>query len=161
MKIILLKIIILLLPLVTLGNPAFEKYFTTGVLRFDYLLSGNHDTAYVFPVQMKKEKLWGGSHSNLIDPLNYGTYRFRVFDKSDGELIFLQGFCPLFQEWQSTAEAKKISKSFYQVLRFPFPKQPVRIEIDRRDWEGEFKMVYSTDINPSAIISLSMKNRIL
>ncbi len=149
MRTFFLKIIILLVPFSVLGNPVFDDYFTSGVMRFDYLLSGNHDTAYVFPVQMKKEKMWGGSHNNLIDPLNYGTYRFRVFDKTSGELIFLQGFCPLFQEWQSTAEAKKISKSFYQVLRFPFPKQKVQVEIDRRDWEGKFRMVYSTEIDPA------------
>ena len=118
-------------------------------MRFDYLLSGNHDTAFVFPSGLKKEKIWGGSHNNLIDPHNYGTYRFRVFDDKSGELIFLQGFCPLFQEWQSTSEAKTISRSFYQVLRFPFPKLSVRLEIDRRNRDSEFKIVYTTVINPA------------
>jgi hypothetical protein len=144
-----IRIIIILAPLTAFGKPAFDEYFAAGVMRFDYLLAGNHDTAYILPAQIKKEKLWGGSHNNLIDPLGYGTYRFCVFDKTSADLIFLQGFCPLFQEWQSTGEAKKISKSFYQVLRFPFPKQPVRLEIDRRDREGKYKMVYSTVIDPA------------
>jgi hypothetical protein len=149
MRKLLIRIIILLVPVTVWGSPNFENYFTDGVLRFDYLLSGNSDTAYVFPSQIKKEKIWAGSHNNLVDPLNYGTYRFRVFDEKSGELIFSEGFCPLFQEWQSTSEAKKISKSFYQVLRFPFPKQTIRLEIDRRDREGLFKIVYSTPIDPA------------
>src|ERR1035437_8529541 len=149
MKVLLIRIIILLAPITAWGNSSFDNYFTSGVLRFDYLLSGNHDTAFVFPSVIKKEKIWGGSHNNLIDPHNYGTYMFRVFDDKSGELIFLQGFCPLFQEWQSTSEAKTISRSFYQVLRFPFPKLTVRLEIDRRNRDGEFKIVYSTVINPA------------
>lgn len=148
MKTLLIRIIILLAPITACGNSAFDTYFTSGVLRFDYLLSGNHDTAYVFPSKIKKEKIWGGSHNNLIDPFNYGTYRFRVLDEKSGDLIFLEGFCPLFQEWQSTAEAKTISRSFYQVLRFPFPKHAVRLEIDRRNRDGIFKLVYSTVIKP-------------
>lgn len=149
MKVFFIRIIILLAPISAWGSSVFDDYFTSGVMRFDYLLSGNHDTAYVFPSAIKKEKIWGGSHNNLIDPHDYGTYRFRVFDEKSGNLIFLEGFCPLFQEWQSTAEAKTISRSFYQVLRFPFPKLAVRIEIDRRDREGKFRMVYSTVINPA------------
>ena len=148
MKTLLIRIIILLVPTTAMGNPNFDNYFTSGVLRFDYLLSGNHDTAYVFPSGIKKEKIWGGSHTNLIDPHDYGTYRFRLFDEKSGDLIFLQGFCPLFQEWQLTVEAKTISCSFYQVLRFPFPKLPVKLEIDQRDREGKFEKVYSTVVNP-------------
>jgi hypothetical protein len=157
MRAFFLRIIILLAPVFAWGNPVFDNYFTSGVMRFDYLLSGNHDTAYVFPVQMKKENLWGGSQSNMIDPHDYGTYRFQVFDKSGGELIFLKGFCPLFQEWQSTGEAKKISRSFYQVLRFPFPKQSVRLEIDRRGRDGRFRMVYSTVIDPTSHFIINEK----
>jgi len=157
MKVLLIRIIILLAPISAWGTPNFDEYFTTGVLRFDYLLSGNSDTAYVFPSKIKKEKFWGGSHNNLIDPHDYGTYRFRVLDEKSGDLIFLQGFCPLFQEWQSTSEAKTISRSFYQVLRFPFPKLKVRLEIDRRDREGKFKMVYSKDIDPTDYFIINEK----
>ena len=139
------------------AKPNFDDYFTSGVLRFDYFLSGNHDTAYVFPSAIKKESLWGGSQNNPIDPHDYGTFRFRVFDEKSGDLIFLRGFSPLFQEWQSTGEAKKISRSFYQVLRFPFPKQTVRLEIDRRDREGKFKMVYSTVIQPTDYFIINEK----
>ena len=149
MKVLFIRIIILLTPLTLCGNPAFDNYFTSGVMRFDYLLSGNRDTAFVFPSEIKKEKTWGGSQNNLIDIHDFGTYRFRVFDEKSGDLIFLQGFCPLFQEWQSTSEAKNISRSFYQVLRFPFPKIPVRLEIDRRNREGKYLSVYSTVIDPA------------
>jgi hypothetical protein len=149
MKKIILRIFLILLPLGSWAGPGFDKYFTSGVLRFDYLLAGKSDTTYVFPAEIKREKIWGGSRNFLVDTLNMGTYQYRVFDQKSGKLIFLKGFCPLFQEWQTTPEAKKISKSFYQVLRFPFPKSPVRIEIDQRKRDGNFESLYSALIDPS------------
>ena len=130
------------------GTPAFDDFFTDGVLRFDYLLSGNHTTATVIPCQIKKEKMWSGSHNTLIDNLKYGTYRFRVYDDKSGTLIFSKGFSPLFQEWQTTAEAKVMNKAFYQAIRFPYPKSSVRLKIEKRDYNGEFSQIYSSTINP-------------
>ena len=54
----------------------------------------------------------------------------------------------VFQEWQTTAEAKKINKTFYQAAIFPFPKEKVRFSIDARQWEGNFKTIYETEIDP-------------
>src|SRR5665647_3885833 len=95
MKNLLLRIIILLAPMSVWGTPVFDNFFTGDVLRFDYLLSGNHLTAKVLQCEIKKEKMWSGSHNALIDNLNFGTYRFKVFDDKSNELIFSKGFCPL------------------------------------------------------------------
>ena len=130
------------------GDPIYENYFTNDVLRFDYLLSGNGNKSAVFPCETKKERLWSGSHQNLTDKLNLGTYRFEVFDKKHGELIFSKGFAPIFQEWQTTAEAKKMERAFYQVLRFPFPKREVLLKIEKRNYDGKFEEIYSTMIDP-------------
>jgi len=117
------------------------------MLRFDYLLSGNSDTAYITQVQIKKEDgAWSGQ--NLIDNLNYGTYRFRVLVSDTGELIYSRGFAPLFQEWQTTEEAEQANRAFYQVLRFPYPACKVDLKIDYRERSGEFKNIYSVTIDP-------------
>ncbi len=149
MKKILFRLFLIIIPFSTWAGPDFDQYFTPEVLRFDYLLAGNSDTTYVFPSEIKKEKIWAGSRKFLVDTLNLGTYQYRIFDQKSGELIYLKGFCPLFQEWQTTPEAKKISRSFYQVLRFPFPKSAVRIEIDQRRRDGSFESVYSAVVHPS------------
>ena len=131
-----------------MGSPVFDNFFTDEVLRFDYLLAGNHTSTTVFPCEIKKEKMWSGSHNSLIDNANYGTFRFRVYDEKSDELIFSKGFSPIFQEWQSTSEAKLINKAFYQVIRFPFPKKSVRLRIERRNYNGQFSEIYSTMIKP-------------
>ena len=155
MKGFLLRIILLLAPLSIWGSPIYDSYFTNEVLRFDYLLSGNHATVTVLPGEIKREKVWGGSHNNLIGNLNLGTYRFQVYDQQSGVLIFSKDFSPLFQEWQSTPEAKETNKAFYQVIRFPFPQKSVRLVIEKRDRNGHFMDIYSRNIDPESYFILS------
>ena len=97
---------------------------------------------------MKQEPHWAGSLKNLKDVFNYGTYRFKVYDAATDKLLFSKGFCTLFQEWQTTAEAKKINKTFYQAVIFPYPREKVRLSIEARQWEGDFKILYETEIDP-------------
>lgn len=148
MKEFLIRIILLFGPLSVFGTPQFDNFFTDDVLRFDYLLSGNNSSAKVMAVETKKEKMWSGSHNNLIDKSDLGTYRFQVYDETGKELIFAKGFSPLFQEWQSIAEAKILDKAFYQVIRFPFPKKSVRLKIEKRNFDGKFSEIYAKTINP-------------
>lgn len=146
-----LKIILILicLPLFGLSQADYNQFFKNKSLRFDFLLGGNNKEVKVFPEQMKQEPYWAGPKTHLIDPFNYGTYRFRIFDLNSDKLIFSKGFCTLFQEWQTTPEAKKKDKTFYQAAIFPFPKNKVRLEIDARQWDGNFKTIYKTEIDPT------------
>lgn len=117
-------------------------------MRFDFLLGGNSTEEKVYPEQIKKEPFWGGSKTNLVDMFNYGNYRFRIFDKKSDSLVFCKGFSTLFEEWQSTSEAKITEKTFYQSAIFPFPKNKIRLEIDSRQRDGNFKTIYKLEINP-------------
>ncbi len=145
-----LKILFILIsfPIFGFAQVNFDNYFIDKSLRFDFLLGGNNNTITVYPKQIKQEPFWGGSKKNLIDIFNYGSYRFRVFDLQSDSLIFTKGFSTLFQEWQTTAEAKLHDKTFYQAAIFPFPKKKVRLEIDARQWSGKFKTIYKTEIDP-------------
>ncbi|MCK5729997.1 MAG: peptidase M64 [Draconibacterium sp.] len=148
-------LIILIFPIFTFAQIDYNKYFDNKSLRFDFLLGGNNKNVTVYPEQIKQEPYWAGSKTNLTDPFNYGTYRFRVFDLKSDSLIFSKGFSTLFQEWQTTAEAKEINKTFYQAAIFPFPKKEIRLEIDALQWEGDFKTIYKTEINPNNYFILS------
>ncbi len=148
MKSKLFCLILFLAPLSLIAQKNFDDYFTSGVFRFDYLLSGTSNTVKVTEVQQKKEPFWGGTLHLSTNAPTLGNYRFNVKDQVTGTLLFRQGFSPLFQEWQATAEAKKMERAFYQVLRFPFPKNKVVVEIECRNREGHFEKIYSTDIDP-------------
>jgi hypothetical protein len=151
--------ILLTLPFFTLSQVNYNSYFKNKSLRFDFLLGGNNKEVVVYPQEMKQEPFWAGSKTNLIDPFNYGSYRFRVFDLKSDSLIFSKGFSTLFQEWQTTAEAKTTNKTYYQAAIFPFPRNNVRLEIEARQWNGTFKTLYTTEINPKDYFILKEQNK--
>lgn len=137
-----------LISAVAAGQSSFDKYFTDKVLRFDFMLAGNSMKTTVFPVGMKEEPYYGGSKTTLTDPFNYGNFKYEIFDVASGNLIYSRGFCTLFQEWQTTAEAKVMERSFYEVATFPFPKGKVRFVLNIRGRNGLFSKLYETEINP-------------
>jgi hypothetical protein len=149
--------ILVIIPFLSPAQIEYNSYFRNKTLRFDFLLGGNSKEVVVYPQETKQEPHWAGSKTNLIDRFNYGTYRFRVFDTKSDSLLFSKGFSTLFQEWQTTAEAKEINKTFYQSAIFPFPKKEVRIEIDSRQWNGTFETIYTSKIDPKNYFILKEK----
>ncbi len=145
-----LKILLLflLVPAIGKSQPEFSRYFKDYSMRFDFLIGGNNSEEKIYPEQIKKEPYWAGTKKNLIDPFNYGNYRFRIFDEDSDSLLFSKGFSTLFNEWQTTAEAKIKDKTFYQTAVFPFPKKKIRFEIDSRQRDGNFKNIYKTTVDP-------------
>ena len=136
------------IPLIAQNN--FDKYFTDKVLRFDFMLAGNREITFVYPVGMKEEPYWSGSKINLINPFNSGNFKYELFDVIDNTLIYSRAFCTLFQEWQTTTEAKTINRSFYEVATMPFPKNKVKFVLSKREPDGLFSNLYETTIDPGS-----------
>lgn len=152
-------LILLIFPFFSFSQSNYKSYFTNKSFRFDFLLGGNNKEVVVYPQEMKQEKFWAGSKTNLIDPFNCGSYRFRVFDIKSDSLIFSKGFSTLFQEWQTTAEAKTTNKTYSQSAIFPYPKNKIRLEIGARQWDGTFKTLFSAEINPKDYFILREQNK--
>lgn len=110
----------------------YSGYFTDKACRVDFNLCGNSTQTNVYLVKIKQEPFWGGRRSHLSNDLNLGDFRFRLLDSISGKQIYIDGFCALFHEWQSTPEAKLASKSFEQTIQFPFPKNTVTLVIEKR-----------------------------
>jgi hypothetical protein len=141
--------LLLALSLTAPAQLAFDNYFTDRTMRFDFMLAGNSVTTKVFPVSFREEPFWGGSLTNLTDKFNYGSFKYEVFDAATGTLIYSRGFCTLYQEWQTTAEAKQIERSFHEVATFPFPKNKVNFVLSIRGRDGLFSKLYETPIDPA------------
>lgn len=135
----------------------FDDYFTDQTLRFDFMLAGNSTATKAYPVSLKQEPFWGGSLINLTDPFGYGNFRYEVYDDSTGTLLYSRGFCTLFQEWQTTAEAKEMERSFHEVATFPFPKNKVKFVLDIRGRDGKFTRLYETVIDPDSYFIIREK----
>lgn len=142
--------LLLLLSFIPLqGQIVYEKYFTDKVLRFDFMLAGNSSETLVYPVGMKEEQYFAGSRQNLVDPFGYGNFKYEVFDSTGSVLIYSRGFCTLFQEWQTTEEARNTNRSFYEVATMPFPKDKIRFVLSIREKNGNFSRIYETAIDPN------------
>jgi len=128
----------------------FDKFFTSNSMRVDFVFAGNATNEQIYLHQIKKEPYWGGPKINLIDNLDYGEYKFELWDVQSGSLIYSKGFCTLFEEWQTTDEAKLVDKSFFQTIIFPYPQQQVLLKLYSRLWEGDFKKIFETTINPGS-----------
>lgn len=128
----------------------FDKYFTDKVLRFDFMLAGNRKTTSVYPVGMKEEPFWAGSNTSLVNPFNLGNFKYELFDVKGNTLIYSRSFSTLFQEWQTTEEAKSVDRSFYEVATMPYPKDSVRFILSERERNGLFSKLYETIIDPAS-----------
>ncbi|MDR2085207.1 MAG: IgA Peptidase M64 [Bacteroidales bacterium] len=144
-------ILLLFLTAFSVNAQKFDDFFVDKSLRMDVFHCGNYEKAeYVFH-KFIVEKYWGGPKVNLIDQFNYGTNMIKVFDAQSNELIYSRGFCTLFQEWQTTDEAKEINRCYEESVSMPLPKSEAIIEIYERNIKGEFEKVFSAHFIPDDI----------
>lgn len=137
----------------------FFDYFEAQSLRIDYLLVGDSESEIFILQQLKKGNVWAGPQ-RLVNGhvMDMGNYRLSVYDSISEELLYQKGFCSLFQEWQSTDEAKNTSKAFYHVNVIPFPKKTIRYELQKRQFnDGKFTNIKSIYINPKNYFILNEK----
>ena len=115
----------------------FDKYFTEASLRVDYCLTGNQKTTIFSLKELIREPFWSGSKTNLIDNLEYGSYIVKVYENGTDNLIFSKGYQNLYGEWQTTDEAKQVTKTFDESVIVPFPKVKIDIALCYKTWEGQ------------------------
>jgi hypothetical protein len=129
----------------------FDPWFTDGVMRLDVVFSGTAgETSYAFS-GIRKEQYYSGPRTQLVDPFDYGDHKFMVKDVGSGTVIFSLTYCTLFREWQTTAEAQEVRRAYPHVLRFPWPKAEVEVEIYDRDRSGRFQKSWSMEVDPASI----------
>ncbi len=126
----------------------FDEYFSGRTLRMDFYHTGNKDSETISFEKLVEEGPWSGSKKNLIDDLNFGNYFVKVYDDSTDKMIYSRGFSTLYQEWQTTEEAKTVIRTFEGSVIMPFPKAKIKVEIDRRDRRNNFVKKFEMVVNP-------------
>lgn len=126
----------------------FEKYFSENTMRVDYFHSGTSTEEHFSLDRVVNDGLWAGSRTVLTDELNRGLYFFKVIDTLTDKLIYSRGFASIFGEWQSTGEPDWAT--FHESVRFPWPLNPVKIIIEKRDAKNMFVPVFSLNVDPKS-----------
>jgi len=139
--------------LVLLASLAFtsDALAASRTMRLDYYHSGN-DKQEMFSVdRVVIEPLeWPGALERTIDRTNLGKYIFEVRDSS-GRVLYSRGFASIYGEWETTAEAKVMNRTFHESVRFPAPDGPVKVVVRKRDARNQFQDTWTADVDPKSM----------
>ena len=128
----------------------FDEHFEDRTMRLDYFHTGSADDEVVSLDRVVSDGPWAGSRSQLIDPTDMGKYRYEVRDAGSGEMLYSRGFASIYGEWETTGEAEEVHRTFHESVRFPWPRQPVRVSLLKRDGPASFAPLWSTAIDPAS-----------
>jgi len=128
---------------------AFDAAFTGATLRFDYHHTGCATEEHIAPAGFRLEGEWPGSREALLDDSNLGRYLFVVEDAASHARLYSRGFCSVYGEWETTGEAKKAWRAIEESQRFPEPKRPVELVLEKRTDAGGWKEISRTPLDPA------------
>jgi hypothetical protein len=140
----------LLLSCTLVADDAFASAFTGRTMRLDFFHTGERGRETISVERARVEGPWPGSRTQLLDPLDLGSYFFEVVDRASNRAIYSRGYASVFGEWQTTGEAADIARTFPESLRFPEPRAPVQVNLKKRAKDNHFVEIFSTTIDPAA-----------
>jgi hypothetical protein len=120
-------------------------------MRIDYFHTGGPTSGETISLdRVVNDGAWPGSRTRLVDPTNLGKYVFEVHDAAGGRLLYSRGFASIYGEWETTAESRTLHRTFHESLRFPWPRQPVRVTLKKRRDDQSFATIWSTEVDPAS-----------
>jgi hypothetical protein len=126
--------------------PSFER-----TMRVDYFHTGGPRAGETFALdRVVNDGRWPGSRTQLIDATNLGPYRVEVRDLASSRVLYSRGFASIYGEWETTAEARKVHRTFHESVRFPWPDSPVQVAIQKRNAANDFADVWTTEVDPGS-----------
>src|SRR5262249_53096113 len=118
-------------------------------MRVDYFHTGGA-TPEVFALDevVVEPAAWAGRRTPE-DPLGYGADRFEVRETGSNRLVFANGFGSIYDEWTTTEEAAKTTRTFHESVRFPAPSSPVTLTIQKRGARNAWRDVWTVGVDPA------------
>jgi len=122
---------------------------TPRTMRLDFYHTGNQHTEVFSLDRVVVEPLeFPGNPDRPGDATLRGKYAFDVRDAETGELAWSGSFSSIYGEWETTAEARELNRTFHESLRFPRPAGPVDVIVRKRDPQNRFQEVWRIRIDP-------------
>jgi hypothetical protein len=118
-------------------------------LRVDYYHTGDlsHELFSLDEVVLEPLQ-WPGNPDRTVDETNLGKYLFEVRDRATNRILYSRGFASIYGEWETTDEAKSMTRTFSESLRFPAPEKPVQIVLKKRDSANAFREIWTFMLDP-------------
>ena len=120
-------------------------------MRVDYFHTGGPKSGETFALDRSvNDGPWPGSRTQLVDRTNLGKYLVEVRESATNELLYSRGFASVYGEWETTAEARAVHRTFHESVRFPWPARAVRVAVHKRQADNSFARIWSTDVDPNS-----------
>ena len=117
--------------------------------RLDFYQTGGPGIeAYSFDRLVVEPLAWPDNVASNVDAAMTGNYRFEIVD-AGGRVIFARGYDPAFAEWVTTAESKKLRRTFQDSLRFPALTTKADVVLKKRAENGSYSEVWRHAIDPA------------
>lgn len=113
-----------------------------------YQTGGPGIETYSFDRVVVEPLAWPDNPAANVEATPTGNYRFEVVDAA-GRTIFARGYDPAFAEWVTTAESRKVRRTFHDSLRFPALTGKAEVILRKRTERGEYDEVWRHAIDPA------------
>lgn len=131
---------------------SLSVYAQDKTLRVDYIFSGTAKSQVISLDEMSCYDGWAGRRVNLDTVPVRGNGQIALTDAESGKVLYRQSFSTLFQEWQSTEEATRISKAFENVFLLPMPTQKAYVYIELYDVKGNVASSHRHLVDPADVL---------
>jgi hypothetical protein len=147
-----LTIFVLLLSTQLLAQGKFKDNFFNETMRIDFHHAGDADFELISIDRIYRQGSWAGSLKNMIDNFNNGRYYVKIYDLLSGSIVYSKGFDSYFGEYQTSSDAiNGIKKTFHESVLIPYPKNKVRLSLERRNEENNLMEIFSAELDPENI----------
>lgn len=148
--------LILTLVLMSTGASASTGAITASdsTLRVDYTMTGNSSGQHTI-IGLKRMLKYDGWHGRKVNldrlPLK-GNGNVTLTDAATGDTIYRNAFSTLYQEWLTTEEASRHTRTFEGTALMPLPSAKAVVKIELTDPYGRTIAASTFGYNPTDIL---------
>lgn len=132
---------------------------TNRTLRIDYQFSGNKQNQHIAVSELLSSKGWAGRTARLDSLPLKGNGDITLTDKRTGRTLYKQSFSTLFQEWLTTEEATRLSRSFENTFLLPMPADTAEVTVNLYDFKHRVMTSLTHEVAPSDILIRNLDSR--
>ena len=126
-------------------------------LRVDYVFSGTDKATEISLERLYSFDGWAGRSVNLDRVPVKGNGQISMTDIATGQVIYMQSFSTLFQEWKTTEEATRLRKAFENTFLLPMPSEKAAVKVELYDFFGNVCASLNHIVDPADILIKQIK----
>lgn len=130
----------------------FEAWFCDKTLRVDYVFTGTSRTQSIAIDELRAGDGWYGRRVNLDAVPLRGNGQITMTDAETGTVIYRMSFSTLFQEWQTSEEATRLTRSFENVFQLPMPRRDADVKVVLYDTHDRVTAEYAHRVKVDDIL---------